>query len=1645
MAVVDDLIVAMKFDNKQFEAAVKISIATLGALKNNLDFGKKAGGFDQVSNQASENASALSRLADSAEGVGQKFTIMGAIGFSAVQKITNSVMDVGTSLVRSGLSNGLGRALKIEQAKFQFKGLGQDVKASMASALGGVKDTAYGLDAAASVAAQFGATGMKAGDEMTGALRGVAGMSAMTGKSFEEIGGIFTTVAGEGKLSTMRMQQFATRGVNVAAKLAEQMGKTEVEIRSMVTKGEISFQDFASAMNDAFGEHATAAADTYSGALANMEAATSRIGASFHIPRLEAMRKIFNALTPIIDDIGDGLAPLVDEFTRFTEIKGDKLVAWIEKIDLSKMANVVKPLAKGFFNIVDSIGSVFGVMGNAFREVFDKAPAIQYMADRFENFTFRLKMGGETAEKLKRTFKGVFAVFSIAGQIIGGVIKVIAGLFMSLSKGSGGFLNITASVGDWLVAIDRALKDGELLSKFFSGLGSILKLPIMAFGLLFSAVGKLFGAFNKLGPAIGTVYGILAKGDFKGGIWEEDSTIVAVLFRIRDALVVVGSVMNQFWNIMAKGDFVGGYFEEDSAFVQGLFNFRDKIKEFFTAGNIAKMLGVGAAAALALGFKGIVDKALGIFSGESDGMFKTLKDTFSSIKGSFDGVSGMFDKLTSSLTVMQNDIKANMLLKIAVAVGVLALALALLASIDAGDLAKALGGMTIAFTQLLAAMAVLGKISGSAGFVKMPMIAVGLAALAVSVLILAAAVKVFSSMSWDEMLRGLVGVGVALGLLVAAAYGLAKAEGPMLRAGLAMIPLAIGIRILATAVKAMSGMEWHELFRGLGGVAGAMIVLAAGVRLMPKNMVATGAGIILVAAGLKIMVKSIQALGQMDGEALKQGLIGVGAALLIIAAAMHLMPKNLPIIAVGLIVVAGALAGITSVVETLGGMELGDMVQGLIGLGVALGLLSISLLLMQGAIGGAIALGIAAVGLTMLLGPLLIMATMPWESLLQGLVGLAAVLVILGVAGYTLGPIVPVLLGIGAAMTLMGIGMLAVGVGAFALAAAFTMFIVALNKSQDAIMILIDFIPRLVEAIVSGLVQFVQTIASNAVKIGKAFQDIGIAMLDAIIAIVPKILETAGAILSGLLRLIIEKTPEIAEAFKTIVLSFLDVLTTIAPQIYDSIFQIMIGFLKVIRDRVPEVVEVVTDIIVAFIGALAQNLPRIVQAGFDFIITFINGLADAVEQNTGPILDAVARLGKAIIDGLVQGIGKGIELVANAARDLAKKALSAAMDFLGINSPSREFIKVGEGIGEGLVIGINESQKPVSKAANQLATGVVAGFSKGMGKEMPKAIDAIFESLESGITDTKFWGNNTAISDQFTHLSGEVWQAELALASFYGEVDMADPSSIEAYMEKAGGKLIYLAGLFDGLREAANTAFGMLADGKGLDAVLGDEDFLSQILRSVTSLLPGIEGAAIMLGFGIVDGLLSVFLGPGTTVLGTIGKWITKLVKAVGGWFGIKFPIAEELDESEKALEDFMVRVDDGHGRFEKLTEEAVKGLTDTLTNADALLEGIEGTNPVVTPVLDLKQWDSDIDKFLDSLNTGPVILNAVIDRVSDFVGAVGRNIDAFFNPRKAAASNNTTVEFTQNNNSPKALDHVEIYRQTKGQLSLAKEELSIS
>lgn len=501
---IDERVVEMRFDNKEFEKNAGDSITTLQKLKEALNFSKSGDSLEALDKAEKKNATNMDQLVAGVTALQKRFSVFGIMSMRAVENVTDSLMGLanrGISYVTSSIKQGgMNRAFNIENANFSLQALLKDekkVQKIMDQAMDSVNDTAYGFDEAAKAAAGFAASGVKAGKNMKQALAGITGVAAMTNSQYSDIAMIFNTVSGNGRLMGDQLLQFSARGLNAASTIKDYYREvkkntkiTEQDIRDMVSKGEISFKTFAKAMNWAFGDSAKKANETFNGALSNMKAALGRIGAEFYAPLIaqnSEVVKLINVMKERINDVKKGLT-LSDEktgFTAFSKEVTDTILAlakatseYLTNFDVSPYIDIFYDFTKVVKNSAKGLYRVLKPLGKAFYEVFLKGinlKGISSFTKSLVTLTSKFKLAKKETKNLRDAFKGAFDIIKLATNLL----FRFAQAFLPVNKP-------VKSLGEYLLELagagGRALSEfSEMVSKskkvnsFFTGLNKKVK------------------------------------------------------------------------------------------------------------------------------------------------------------------------------------------------------------------------------------------------------------------------------------------------------------------------------------------------------------------------------------------------------------------------------------------------------------------------------------------------------------------------------------------------------------------------------------------------------------------------------------------------------------------------------------------------------------------------------------------------------------------------------------------------------------------------------------------------------------------------------------------------------------------------------------------------------------------------------------------------------------------------------------------------------------------------------------------------------------------------------------------------------------------------------------------------------------------
>lgn len=701
MSSYDDRIVRLGFDNAKFERGASQSISTLDKLNEKLKLKGAEEGNKNL--QRSIDSVDFSSMQKGIEAIERRFSTMGIVGMNVINKITDGITSSVTKLEQATIgqikSGGWSRAMNIANAKFQIEGLGFQWEQVEKAVSYGVKDTAYGLDAAASAASQLAASGVDFqktlttvnGQDLTAmhkSLRAISGVAAMTNSSYEDIARIFTTVAGNGRLMGDQLLQLSSRGMNAAAKLAETLGTTEGEIRDMVSKGQIDFQTFAFAMDDAFGDHAKEANKTFTGALGNMKAALSRVGEIFADPIINKTNTLFISLTERIDefknklksiklpksfeDIKKEYGEIANNAAAYNEIvkdNGEKVItfgkhfaemwqagidafsAMIKSVDLSWFDKIVEK--------VDSVTVKITEFFNAIKELYGESA--EEAADDINEATKTLVVSAEEAQAAKDIIlRGMYGTGAkrqktLAEEVFGGGeegekhAKNVQAYIDSVVAAGWSFENAAIKVADANEMVADSVKDVERetkKSKLKQTLDSI-RSTLSNLWTVAKNLGK--AAISIINPII-KAFSSVFKMDF-GTISDSAVSFTDKLVELSEKLIITDNTAEK----VKKG------FEKLFGVVQNL-------------GSMLKTAGENAWTFITTftksdGFKSIKESLSGLTDSFKElGNIKLFKDIKNNIVSffqslSFDGIgkkiSGFFDSVNKGLSKQDDGTKGK--------------------------------------------------------------------------------------------------------------------------------------------------------------------------------------------------------------------------------------------------------------------------------------------------------------------------------------------------------------------------------------------------------------------------------------------------------------------------------------------------------------------------------------------------------------------------------------------------------------------------------------------------------------------------------------------------------------------------------------------------------------------------------------------------------------------------------------------------------------------------------------------------------------------------------------------------------------------------------------------------------------------------
>ena len=1054
-------------------------------------------------------------------------------------------------------------------------------------------------------------------------------------------------------------------------------------------------------------------------------------------------------------------------------------------------------LVQSFWNIMDAIGKVVAPVKEAFSEIFPPADGerIYSFAERLDLMTQKLIITDQTAEKIKKTFKGLFTVLKGVTTIlskIGAVAKEAFSLLANAAKPVAQvMLSVGAGLGGFLETIYKVATGSGTLREKLGGIKTALtKLlsPVDALGSMLknTKIAQYIDTFLEKGEKstglLGTLYSV--------GRRAFDGLSAVIQTAASGGIGILGALGMAISTLLSK---LGGL-GENAVQVLGLTkpNLEDFQQNLIDMPkNLSKSMSE---------FASSFQRSMNKINGSVGDAFAPVKQFFTAVKEGFDAISGtdvyrfmslidvgllafsigQMAKATKSLKTMLETPLTGMLNSIS---GTFKQLTSAIKTWQKNESTKTLTGMATAILILAGAMYVMSRINPDQ-FTEIAITVFGFVTLlTISAKLLEPTTKRFTK-AFDSLkasalnaatlwgtAAALIGLGIAIGSI---AKGLSRIMEVLQKGDIAanaaalavvtvsIVAMMLAMRQLSLALvvgeKAMNHKVILSTAVELVALSGAIKVLSTAMKPLSEikftSLVKAGMAVVSLGVLLTTMATALAAVNKVIGLTGFQN----GAAIAAMAGGIWIAAQAVSSLAnIQFVRLDAAMTSIKTLMLLMTTMSAFSS-KTKFGSGAAILVMSSSLIVLAGAVGLFVAMGDAAViGLTEV-G--VAIAAITAASRLAGADGAASIL--------TISSAMLVLAGAVAIYAALGndawVSFAKVAIGLGEMMAAVALLARMSGEGLQAAWV--------INTLSGGMIKLAAACAIfNFVKWGSLLSA-GVA-LSGMIAI----LLGAGA-LNSVFPMLSAGLTVLGTAFDkfasgalklTGAMAIIGVLSMFAGPICTAIINAapdiqnaLIAVVKVLCNTIIECAEPLTNALIGLIGILCNTListaPPIAQACRVVIESVASEVWQAIKDLFRPLVNWVKEIfkgaeeqvdtsgfedaGKNISEGLAEGELKGKDQVEKASEEVAQAAVETTKDTVKTHSPSLVMEEIGRYITEGLALGIADPSALAQAKANMLhaATSIRNVFTTFWGIHSPSDVAAsdaenILEGAILGVGD----------------------------------------------------------------------------------------------------------------------------------------------------------------------------------------------------------------------------------------------------------------------------------------------------------------------
>ena len=1038
---IEERVVSMKFENSDFKSKTTETVSLLDKLKKALKLDGASKGLENVGSSAKKID--LSNASNSADTLKDKFSALEVVGVTALVNIANSAIETGKQLLSAitidPIIDGFHEyetqmnAVQTILANTSSKGTTlDDVNKSLDELNTYADKTIYNFTEMTRNIGTFTAAGVDL-DTSAQAIKGIANLAAMSGSSSQQASTAMyqlsqAIAAGRVNLEDWNSVVHAGMGGQVfqdaLKRSAKAMGKAVDE--SISFKESISSKDgngwlTSDVLLETLREFTGDMSEAELRAQGYTESQIQDIMAMAKTAQDAAVEvKTFTQLMGTLKEaLGSGWAQtwgiIIGDFTEakdlFTGISNvlggmvnDSAEARNQMLQGWKDLGGRIDLIESFKNVATGLFDIFKAIGGAFRDIFPPTTSEQLynITSSIRSLTENFKMSEPTLNNLRSTFKGLFAIIDIGKQLFVGLAKGISTVIGGSSSLVSSILTVTGSFGEWLTALDNVIKQSDIINKIIQPLANNIR------NLLTNVGSGMSSILTKLAEVRNS---IVAELNFKP--WESFQNCLNNLGEVFSYIgnkidYVVKKISEFISNIGSKfsGLDISGPIKKVFDGLNKLFvdqgkeveDSGEKMSETFskTMDNFVNNIGKVSIAALGYGLTRVLSSVSRLLNKEG-GIGKVLEEIKDAFSNSMDKVTGTLDGVQKCLQSYQDRLKADILIKIAAAIGILAASIVSISLIDSNKLGSSLAAIGGLFAQLLVASKLYSKIgSFKSSALKSSTV---MMSMATSILILSSAMRKIGDLDVTQTITSLTAILAMTAMMSKVASDMSKNGGSFIKGSTGMIAFAFAIKVLGSACKDLSGLDFTSMIKGIAGLGAVMAEMS--LFLNKTNFSSIGiksaTGIVILASSLKVMASACKDFGNMDWNSILKGVTGAGAVLAEISIFNKYTTNASGIlkISTSMVIIAGAMNLMYYAMQNIGNMDWSSIAKSVAGIGAVLAEVAI----FDKYSGNAQNVLKTSTSLVVIAGAMNVMyyamqkiGTMDWSSIAKGLTGMGGAL-----------------------------------------------------------------------------------------------------------------------------------------------------------------------------------------------------------------------------------------------------------------------------------------------------------------------------------------------------------------------------------------------------------------------------------------------------------------------------------------------------------------------------------------------------------------------------------------------------------------------------------------------------------------------------